>query len=122
MRHRHNMCVLPLLFLRHLHSFALPLSFMFSMTGTSQVLRGFWACGRVRGDRSVFVTSHRPVHFSRALMFSLARTFVFRTEAIFLFAHLPARCTSMSLDLELANILEDHNQGIATGVRTGVFV
>ena len=66
--------------------------------------------------------SHRPVHFSRALMFSLARTFAFRTEAIFLFAHLPPRCTSMSLDLELAKILDAHNQGIATGLRTGVFL
>ena len=85
-------------------------------------LRGLWACGRVRGDRSVFVMSHRPVHFSRAFMFSLARTFAFRTKATFLFTHLPPRCTSMSLDLELAKILDDHNQGIATGVRTGVFV
>ena len=29
----------------------------------------------------------------------------FRTEAIFLFAHQPHHCTSMSLDLELAKIL-----------------
>ena len=54
----------------------------------------------------MFVTSHRPVHFSRALMFSLARTFAFRTAAICLFAHLPPCCTSMSLDLELAKILD----------------
>ena len=34
------------------------------------LLRGFWARGRVRGDRSVFFTSHRPVHLSRELLFS----------------------------------------------------
>ena len=39
-----------------------------------------------------------------------------------MFAHLPPRCTSTSFDLELAKILDAHNQGIATGVRTGVFV
>ena len=38
-----------------------------------------------------------------------------------MFAHLPPRRTSMSLDLELAKILDAHIQGIATGVRTGVF-
>ena len=48
-------------------------------------LRGFWARGRVRGDRSVFVTSHRPVHSSRAFMFSAWFELLhFRTGAIFL--------------------------------------
>ena len=56
-----------------------------------KLLRGFWARGRVRGDRSVFVTSHRPVHSSCAPMFS----------AWF------ELCTSMSLDLELAKILDE---------------
>ena len=47
----------------------------------------------------VFVSSHRPLHFSRALMFSAWFELLhFRTEAIFLFAHLPPHCTSMSLD------------------------
>ena len=50
-----------------------------------KLLRGFWARGRVRGDRSVFVTSHRPVHSSRALMFSAWFELLhFRTGAIFL--------------------------------------
>ena len=39
----------------------------------SEILRDFWDRGRVRGDRSVFVTSHRPVHSSRAHLFSLDR-------------------------------------------------
>ena len=48
-------------------------------------LRGFWARGRVRGDRSVFVTSHRLVHLSRALLFSAWFELLhFRTGAIFL--------------------------------------
>ena len=47
---------------------------------SKQILRGFWASGRVRGDRSEFVTSHRLVHFSRALMFSLARTLHFEQK------------------------------------------
>ena len=42
-------------------SFCLPSSF----------LRGFWDRGRVCGDRSVFVTSHRPAHSSCAHAFSL---------------------------------------------------
>ena len=95
-------------------------------TGTfsEAILRGFWARGRVRGDRSVFVTSHRPVHSSRALMFQPGSSFCISVQEryFFLFAHLPPRCTSMSLDLELAKILDAHNQGIATGVQTAVFV
>ena len=87
-----------------------------------KTLRGFWARGRVRGDRSVFVTSHRPVHPSRALMFQPDSSFCISVqERYFLFAHLPPCCTSMSLDLELGKIRDAHNQGIATGVRTGVF-
>ena len=35
---------------------------VFPVTPPTEFLRGFWARGRVRGDRSVFVTSHRPVH------------------------------------------------------------
>ena len=63
-----------------------------------KLLRGFWARGRVRGDRSVFVTSHRPVHSSRALMFQPGSSFCISVqERYFLFAHLPPRCTSMSL-------------------------
>ena len=89
----------------------------------STILRGFWARGRVRGDRSVLVTSHRPVHSSRALTFQPGSSFCISVqERYFLFAHLPRRCTSMSLELELAKILDAHNQSIATGVRTGVFV
>ena len=42
-----------------------------------KLLGGFWARGWVRGDRSVFVTSHRPEHLSRAQLFSLARMFAF---------------------------------------------
>ena len=50
-----------------------------------QFLRGFWARGRVRGHRSVFVTSHRPVHLSRALLFpAWFELLHFRTAAIFL--------------------------------------
>ena len=63
-----------------------------------RLLRGFWARGRVRGDRSVFVTSHRPVHSSLALMFQPGSSFFISVqERYFLFAHLPPRCTSMSL-------------------------
>ena len=52
----------------------------------------------VRGDRSVFVTSHRPVHSSRALMFQPGSSFCISVqERYFLFAHLPPHCTSMSL-------------------------
>ena len=83
-----------------------------------KLLRGFWARGRVRGDRSVFVKSHRPVHSSRALVFSAWFELLhFRTGAIFLVCP-PATpfCVSMSFDLDA------HIQGIATGVRTGVFV
>ena len=77
-----------------------------------KILRGFWSRGRVRGDRSVFVTSHRPVHFSRALMFSAWFELLhFRTGAIFLVWWF---CVSA---FEYAHI-----QGIVTGVRTGVFV
>ena len=74
-----------------------------------KLLRGFWARGRVRGDRSVFVTSHRPVHLSRALLFpAWFELFAFPYRSvIFLFAHLPPRWTSMSLDLELAKILDE---------------
>ena len=43
-----------------------------------QILRGFWDRGRVCGDRSVFVTSHRPAHSSCAHAFSLDRIFAFR--------------------------------------------
>ena len=35
-----------------------------------QFLRGFWDRGSVCGDQSVFVTSHRPAHSSRAHAFS----------------------------------------------------
>ena len=51
-----------------------------------KLLRGFWARGRVRGDRSVFVTSHRPVHSSRALMFQPGSSFCISVqERYFLF-------------------------------------
>ena len=46
----------------------------------SNVLRGFWDRGRVCGDRSVFVTSHRPAHSSRAHAFSLDRILHFAFE------------------------------------------
>ena len=32
------------------------------------ILEGFWVCGWVRGDRSVFVTLHRPAHTCHARM------------------------------------------------------
>ena len=70
-----------------------------------KILRGFWARGRVRGDRSVFVTSHRPALISRALV-QLGSNFCISYRSDFLVAHLPHRCTSMSLDLELAKILD----------------
>ena len=79
----------------------------FGNTSNLHFLRGFWDRGRVCGDRSVFVTSHRPAHSSRAHVFSLDRILHFAFEVFFLFAHLPARCTSMSLDLELAKILDE---------------
>ena len=44
------------------------------------LLRGFWDRGRVCGDRSVFVTSHRPAHSSRAHVFSLDRILHFAFE------------------------------------------
>ena len=51
-----------------------------------KLLRGFWARGRVRGDRSVFVTSHRPVHSSRAIMFQPGSSFCISVhERYFLF-------------------------------------
>ena len=57
--------------------------------------------GRVCGDRSVFVTSHRPAHSSCAHAFSLDRILHFTFEVFF---YLP---TAMSLDLELAKILDE---------------
>ena len=45
-------------------------SFSFSRP-LSLFLRGFWDRGRVCGDRSVFVTLHRPAHSSCAHAFSL---------------------------------------------------
>ena len=71
-----------------------------------KLLEGFWVCGRVCGDRSVFVTSHRPAHTSRAHVISLIKLCISHLKC-FLFAHLPPRCTSMSLDLELAKILDE---------------
>ena len=69
-------------------------------------LRGFWARGRVRGDRSVFFASHRPVHSSRALLFQPGSSFCISVqERYFLFAHLPPRCTSMSLTWSLPRYL-----------------
>ena len=50
--------------------------------GTETVLRGFWDRGRVCGDRSVYVTSHRPAHSSRAHVFSLDRILHFAFEVI----------------------------------------
>ena len=72
-----------------------------------KLLRGFWDRGRVCGDRSVLVTSHRPAHSSRAHVLSLDRILHFACEVFFLFAHLPPRCTFMSVDLELAKILDE---------------
>ena len=45
-------------------------------------LEGFWVCGGVCGDRSVFVTSHRPAHTSRAHVFSFDRILHFAFEVI----------------------------------------
>ena len=53
-------------------------------------LEGFWVCGRVCGDRSVFVTSHRPAHTSRAHVISLIELCISHLKC-FLFAHLPPR-------------------------------
>ena len=47
-----------------------------------KLLEGFWDCGRVCGDRSVFVTSHRPAHTSRAHVFSFDRILHFAFEVI----------------------------------------
>ena len=41
--------------------------------GRFKILRGFWDRGRVCGDRSVFVSLHRPAHSSCAHVFSLDR-------------------------------------------------
>ena len=62
------------------------------------ILEGFWVCGRVCGDRSVFVTSHRPAHTSRAHVFSLIELCI---------SHFEVFSVSMSLDLELATILDE---------------
>ena len=71
-----------------------------------KLLRGFWARGRVRGDRSVFVTSHRPVHLSRALMFSdWFELLHFRTGAVFLVCPPATPLHHLSLDLELFKVL-----------------
>ena len=43
-----------------------------------EILEGFWVCGRVCGDRSVFVTSHRPAHTSRAQVFQPCSNFALR--------------------------------------------
>ena len=53
-----------------------------------KILEGFWVCGRVCGDRSVFVTSHRPAHMSRAHASSLIKLCISHLKC-FLFAHLP---------------------------------
>ena len=45
-----------------------------------KILRGFWDRGRVCGDRSVFVTLHRPAQSSRAHVFSLDRILHFAFE------------------------------------------
>ena len=51
-------------------------------------LEGFWDCGRVCGDRSVFVTSHRPAHFSRAYASSLFKLCISHLKC-FCLPHLP---------------------------------
>ena len=51
-----------------------------AMTLAAKILRGFWDHGRVCGDRSVFVTSHRPAHSSRAHLFSVDRFLHFAFE------------------------------------------
>ena len=43
----------------------------------NKILRGFWDRGRVCGNRSVFVTSHRPA-LSHARMLSALIDFAFR--------------------------------------------
>ena len=72
-------------------------------------LRGFWARGRVRGDRSVFVTSHRPVHLSRALLLSAwfvcisvqDRYFLFDGFACLLLKTLIIKCFCVNFTLRL---------------------
>ena len=50
-----------------------------------RILEGFWVCGRVCGDRSVFVTSHRPAHMSRVHASSLIKLCISHLKC-FLFA------------------------------------
>ena len=52
-----------------------------------KILEGFWVCGRVCGDRSVFVTSHRPAHIPRAHASSLIKLCISHLK-FFLFAWL----------------------------------
>ena len=54
------------------------------------VLEGFWVRGRVCGDHSVFVTSHRPAHLLRAHASSLIKLCISHLKC-FLFAHFPPR-------------------------------
>ena len=70
------------------------------------ILNVFWDRGRVCGDRSVL--SRRTVlHTHLARFCSAWIEFCISHLKCFLFAHLPPRCTSMSLDLELAKILDE---------------
>ena len=68
-----------------------------------KLLEGFWDCGRVCGDCSVFVTSHRPAHCSRAYASSLFKLCISHLKCFFVCPP-SAPCTSMSVDLELAKI------------------
>ena len=71
-----------------------------------KLLEGFWVCGRVRGDRSVFVCcTVLHTHFTR-VCFQLDQTLDFAFE-VFSVCPPSAPCTSMSLDLELAKILDE---------------
>ena len=54
----------------------------------------------------MFVTSHRPARSSHALCSAWFELGISHVRC-FLFAHLPPRCTSMTLDLELAKILDE---------------
>ena len=53
-------------------------------------LKGFWDCGRVCGDRSVFVTSHRPAHLSRAHASSLIKLCISHLKCLQFAAFMPA--------------------------------
>ena len=71
-----------------------------------KLLRGFWDRGRVCGDRSVFVTSHRPAHSSRAHVFSLDRILHFAFE-VFSVCPPSAPLHLHVFGLELAKILDE---------------